>query len=62
MKKTIRRNITSCSSETKKTFFGLWKQWKSVKVKHPRCRDLLSFGEASGGKTSQHQIYCGWKR
>ena len=56
------RNITSCSSETRKTFFGLWKQWKSAKVKCRRCRDLLSFEEASGSKTSQRQICRGWKR
>ena len=32
-----------------------------VKVKCPRYRDLLSFGEASGSKMNQRQI-CGWKR
>ena len=42
-------------------FSGLWKQWKSAKVKCPRCRDLLSFGEASSSKTSQRQICRGWK-
>ena len=52
----IGRNITLCSSKTEKTFFGLWKQWKSAKVKCLRCRDLLSFGEASGSKTSERQI------
>ena len=56
MKNAIGRNMT------KKVFFGLWKQWKSAKVKCPRCRDLLSFGEASGIKTSERQICCGWKR
>ena len=45
MKNATGRNITSCSSKTKKAFFGLWKQWKSAKVKCPRCRDLLSLGE-----------------
>ena len=46
----------------KKFFFGLWKQWKSSKVKCPRCIDFLSFGETSGSKTSQSQLCHGWKR
>ena len=45
-----------------KILFRLWKQWKSAKVTCLRCRDLLRFGEASGNKSSQCKICCGWKR
>ena len=56
MKNTTGRNIKSCSSETEKAFSGIWKQWKSAKVKCPRCRNLLSFGEASGSKTRMDAV------
>ena len=32
MKNAIKRSITSRSSQTKKAFLGLWKQWKIAKV------------------------------
>ena len=61
----LEKYIEKCNRKKHNIFFqafsGLWKQWKSAKVKCPRCRDLLSFGEASGSKTSQRQICRGWK-
>ena len=45
-----------------KGFFRTLEAVEKRNVKCPRYRDLLSFGEASGSKTSQHQISRGWKR
>ena len=41
VEKRNRKKLISCSSETKKPFFGLWKQWKSAKVKCPRGGGIL---------------------